>query len=183
MVWPHQDCILTGKPPGSRCYPVSWRSCSFGSAGQALSRTPTVHRRCRLRDGPTQRPGSGSEAAELVSLPALCYLYHQSKLSGTTPARLPNTTTGRRRGQFFHLYALRKDSPAPMPWEPAPLCCCKTLVSLNAKARGILLFQHAWVALHTKEKVKLCSPQWVFFIQFSEQQPLGPMWLAEQCDF
>jgi hypothetical protein len=74
---------------------------------------------------------------------------------------------------------------------------CKTLMSLNllethwvnntesginVKARGILLFQHAGVAhTHKGQRTTTRSP-WIF-IQFSEQQPLGTMWLAEQCDF
>jgi hypothetical protein len=45
-----------------------------------------------------------------------------------------------------------------------------------AKARGILLFQHAGVALHTKEREdNPTQPVWQVFIQFSEQQPLGTM--------
>jgi hypothetical protein len=72
---------------------------------------------------------------------------------------------------------------------------CKTLVSINllddptpisrvinieprinAKARGILLFQHAGLALHMKEReYDLLKPIQRVFISFSEQQPLGTM--------
>jgi hypothetical protein len=44
-----------------------------------------------------------------------------------------------------------------------------------AKARGILLFQHAGVTLHRKERERPHAARSVSFIQFSEQQPLGTM--------
>jgi hypothetical protein len=45
-----------------------------------------------------------------------------------------------------------------------------------------LLFQHGGVALQRKEREN--DPhKGEFLIQFSEQQPLGTMWLAEKCDF
>jgi hypothetical protein len=56
-------------------------------------------------------------------------------------------------------------------------------LGINAKARGILLFQHAGVALYMKERERPHAARSASFIQFSEQQPLGTMWLAEQSDF
>jgi hypothetical protein len=41
------------------CCLVSWRSCSFGSAGLALSCAPVDHSWGRYWDGSTQIPGSG----------------------------------------------------------------------------------------------------------------------------
>jgi hypothetical protein len=47
---------------------------------------------------------------------------------------------------------------------------------INAKARGILLFQQVGVALHTKEgENNTAQPIRQVFIQFSEQQPLSTM--------
>ena len=49
-------------------------------------------------------------------------------------------------------------------------------VGIDAKARGILLFQHAGVALQMKERENdPIQRVWQVFIQFSEQQPLGTM--------
>jgi hypothetical protein len=43
----------------SCCCPVSWRSCSLGSAILAPSCVPTVHRQSRYWGRLTQSPGSG----------------------------------------------------------------------------------------------------------------------------
>jgi hypothetical protein len=48
-------------------FPMSWRSCSFGSVGPAPSCTPSVHWWGRCLGGPIQSPGSGPE---LVDEPA-----------------------------------------------------------------------------------------------------------------
>jgi hypothetical protein len=46
-------------------------------------------------------------------------------------------------------------------------------LEINAKARGILLFQHAGVALYMKERENNpAQPVQQVFIQFSEQQSL-----------
>lgn len=55
----------------SCCFPVSWRSCSFGSSEPAPSQAPAVHRWGTQWGGPTQSPESGTELAELVCPPAL----------------------------------------------------------------------------------------------------------------
>lgn len=55
----YQNWTLTGTPRMSCGCPVSWSSCSFGSAGLTPSRAPAVHRRGRCWGGPTQSPGSG----------------------------------------------------------------------------------------------------------------------------
>ena len=54
----------------------------------------------------------------------------------------------------------------------------------DAKSKRNLLFQCVGVVLHMN--VRENGPVqdiWRVFIQFSEQQPLGTMWLAEQCNF
>jgi hypothetical protein len=58
--------------------------------------------------------------------------------------------------------------------QPTPLQVNNMEPGINAKARGILLFQYAGVTLHRKERENdLMQPVGRVFIQFSEQQPLG----------
>lgn len=62
------------------CCPVTWRSCSFGSAGQACP--PADHKWGKYLGGSTQKPRIWArEVVELVSLLALLCLHHQGKFS------------------------------------------------------------------------------------------------------
>lgn len=62
------------------CCLVSWRSRSFGSAGQACP--PADHKWGKCLGGPTQKPWIWAwEVAELVSLLALLCLHYQGKFS------------------------------------------------------------------------------------------------------
>ena len=61
--------------------------------------------------------------AELVSLLPIPHSHHQGEFFNTVPARTCSATPGRRQGQLSCSHALRADSPAPTPPEPAPLCC------------------------------------------------------------
>jgi len=54
ILYPHWGSSHT-----SCCCPVSWRSCSFGSAGPASSHSPAIQRCGRCWDGPTQSSRSG----------------------------------------------------------------------------------------------------------------------------
>jgi hypothetical protein len=67
------------------CFTVSCRWYSFGSAGLALSSTPTVYRWHRLWDGPTQCSVFGLAASWPDFLTTLTY--HQIQLSISTLAR------------------------------------------------------------------------------------------------
>ena len=70
----------------SCCCPLSWRSCSFGTVGLALSWVPTLADEIDL--------GVGYDRA-------LLYLYYQGKLSSTALARPPNAAISRRQLSCF----------------------------------------------------------------------------------
>lgn len=95
------------------CCSVSWRSCSFGSTGRALSHVPAVLRWCGQWHRTTESPGSG--------------LRWQLSWSGLLDLLHPYN-----QGRIFCFQALVSVSPALMTPVPAlPLCPVELHESLS----------------------------------------------------
>lgn len=117
---PHWDSILI-----SRCCPVSWRSCSFGTVGPASSFTPAIHRWGKILGWTIQSPGSGpkrylSWSACLFSALMPSGLAHQQPpqsglalpcCSGKCRAHSPESCSHLGQGQFFHHHDPEASSP------------------------------------------------------------------------
>jgi hypothetical protein len=101
---------------------VSWRSCSFVSAGLALSHAPAICRRYIFWGGPAQSPGSGPGWKLSQSAYWLSFI-HFTKASSPILllVRLSNAAIGRRQGHLSCSHALRASLPSPMPPKPALL--------------------------------------------------------------
>jgi hypothetical protein len=85
----------------SCCCPVSWRSCNFRSAGQALSCAPAVHRWVDV-GWANSEPWVWAWVSAEVSPPALLHPHYRGELSSTAPASSPNATAGKGQGQLSH---------------------------------------------------------------------------------
>jgi hypothetical protein len=114
---PHQDSSLI-----SRCFLVSWRSCSFESAGLAPSWTPAVHQWGRCWDGQTQSPGSGPGWYLIWSAHQLCCTHTTRASSPALPwLALPMLQPARSRVRYP---ALMLSGPAYLlPFQQAQLYC------------------------------------------------------------
>jgi hypothetical protein len=114
MLDPHQDSSQL-----SCCCPVSWRACSFSSAGPA----PSYHMLQQFIDGvhvgwANSKPWVWAWVlAELVSPPALLYPHHQGQLSCFAQVR--------RRTGLALLHALHSLPPFPSSY-PLNQCLQET---------------------------------------------------------
>jgi hypothetical protein len=114
---PHQDSSWIS------CCPVSWSSCSFGSAGPAPSHAQQFIDEVdtevdRLRGLDLGQGGSWID--QPIALP---HPYHQGQLSGTCLVNSSNTIASKGQGQLSHSHALGAISPTPMPPWPSLLFC------------------------------------------------------------
>lgn len=95
--------------------PVSWRSCSFGSAGLALSLAPAVHRDGVDIGWANSEPWM--EAWVVAELSAHC------SCSSTVLISSPLAATSKEQGQLSCSHSLGAGSPLPRPPESALRCC------------------------------------------------------------
>lgn len=104
------------------CFPVSWRSCSFASAGLALFTCSNSSQMMKIWGCANSKPWiSDWMVAELVIPLGLPSLHQQDQISSLSSFRPLKEAIGKRQGQFSYSHALRADSPIFTPPESASL--------------------------------------------------------------
>lgn len=107
--------LSLGLPLDILLYPVSWRSCSFGSAGAAPSCAPADHRWGGCWGWPTHHPRLWARVVADWSVHQLSLtLTTQASSPSLPPTSSPNVADNEERGQFcFHTFWSVSLSPTP----------------------------------------------------------------------